>query len=155
VPARFQVFEIARPLIVLRFPAIIDAESVTGLMGAFDRALHRGERFATVLDATETVRLPRASERQQLVDWMRDEARVKIERQLSVAAAIVVPSGLVRAFVAAMYFVRKPTAPQQWTATLAEGVEWACARLLEAGVALTPEIERLRGDVAARGSDAL
>ena len=53
-------------------------------------------------------------------------------------------SGLVRAFVAAIYFVRKPVAPQHWTTDHGDAIEWACSRLAEAGVPLNPEIERLR-----------
>jgi hypothetical protein len=142
------VIESTHPLILMRFPPVVDGEVVSALMATFDRALARGLRFAAVLDATDTKRLPSADARRALVDWMLDEARVARERALSVAAATVVPSGLVRAFVAALYFVRKPTAPQHWTPTLREGVEWTCARLVEAGIALTPEIERLRAEVA-------
>jgi hypothetical protein len=148
VPQRFEVIE-TWPLIVLRFPRVVDGVAVSGLIGAFERALERGSRFASVLDGTEIARLPGPAERQRLVAWMGDEAHQERERRLSVAAAVVVPSGLVRAFVAAIYFVRKPLAPQKWTETLREGVDWACGQLEEGGVALTPEIEAFRAGIGA------
>jgi hypothetical protein len=147
VTSRFQIVEATWPLILLRFPRVVDGESVSGLIDAFDRALERESRFVSVLDGTEIARLPGPEERQRLVSWMSDESRQERERKLSVAAAVVVPSGLVRAFVAAIYFVRKPIAPQKWTETVSEGVDWACAQLHGAGIALTPEIDKLRGEL--------
>ena len=101
-----------------------------------------------MLDASETCRLPGPEEREALAEWLRDEARMQRERELDVGAAVVVRSGIVRAFVAAVYFVRKPAAPQRWTASWGEAIEWACGRLMEAGVALNEDIERLRTEAA-------
>jgi hypothetical protein len=142
------VTEFTRPLLIMRFPRVVDAQVIRAMMDAFDRAHRRGARFATVLDASETRRLPDAKERQMLAEWLGDERRRQRERDLDVGAAVVVPSSVVRAFVAAIYFVRKPVAPQHWTADPGEAIEWACARLLEAGVALNPEIDRLRSEAA-------
>jgi hypothetical protein len=138
-----QVIEYTRPLIVMRFPAVVDAHVLRAMMDAFDRAHRRGARFATVLDATDTRRLPGPKERQLLADWLGDAGRKERERELDVGSAVVVPSGVVRAFVAAVYFVRTPASPQHWTACIGDAIEWSCARLLEAGIALNPEIERL------------
>jgi hypothetical protein len=144
--ARLQVVE-SWPLIFVRFPRVVDADAVGGMMGVFDRALERGSPFASVLDGSDIARLPGPEVRETLTSWMADEERRTKEKNLAVASAVVVPSGLVRAFVAAIYFVRKPHAPQKWTETLPEGLDWACARLVEAGIALTPEIEKLRADL--------
>lgn len=132
----------------MRFPAVIDGAVVKGMMSSFDHAHQQGGKFSVVMDATETRRLPGARERELLAKWLQDEKRQQREREINVGAAVVVSSGLVRAFVAAIYFVRKPVTPQHWAATLEEGVEWACARLVDAGVPLTPEVERLRDDLA-------
>jgi hypothetical protein len=147
-----RVIENTHPLIVMRFPATIDAPTVAGLIRAFDRVLGRGERFGTVLDASAIRKLPGADERHALAEWLRDSKRLARERELSVAAAIIVPSAFVRAFVATMYFIRKPTAPQHLTATFGEGVEWVCRRLVEASVALSPDAEALRAN-AWRGEE--
>jgi hypothetical protein len=105
-----------------------------------------------VLPATHTRGLPRADERLALAEWLADAERKQKERELTVGTAVVVPSGLVRAFVAAMNFVRKPLAPRHQTASFADGVEWCCERLVEAGVPLSPEAERLRAAVAQVGT---
>ncbi len=144
------VTEFTRPLLIMRFPRVVDAQVIRAMMDAFDRAHRRGARFATVLDASETRRLPDAKERQMLAEWLQDATRMQRERELDVGAAVVVPSSVVRAFVAAIYFVRKPAAPQRWTTDPAEAIEWACARLVEAGVSLNPEIDRLRTEAAAQ-----
>jgi hypothetical protein len=146
------VIETAKPIIVMHFPVQVDAGDVQGMMAAFDRAHRRGARHAIVLDATHTKRLPRAEDRQVLDAWLQDEERKKKERELTVGTAVVVPSSLVRAFVAAMNFVRKPLAPRYQTASFADGVEWCCARLVDAGVPLSPEAERLRAGVARDGT---
>jgi hypothetical protein len=151
VSNRVQVIETTWPLLVVRFPRVVDAAAVSDMIGAFERALARGSRFASVLDGSQIERLPRAKERETLVAWMGDEAHQEKERALSVAAAVVATSGLLRAFVAAIYFVRKPHAPQKWTETALEGVDWACAQLVAAGVPLTPEIEKFRADLGHPG----
>ena len=140
------VTEFTRPLLIMRFPCVVDAEALHAMMDAFDRAHRRGARFATVLDASETRRLPASKERQMLAEWLGDATRQQRERELDLGAAIVVPSPVVRAFVAAVYFVRKPVAPQHWTSDPADAIEWACGRLVEAGVPWNPEIDRLRRD---------
>jgi hypothetical protein len=145
--ARLQVTTVG-PLLLMRFPAIVDSSVIGDMLAAFERAHTRGERFATVLDATETRRLPGAKDRERLAEWLHDESRQRLERQLNLGAAVVVTSGLVRAFIAAIYFVRKPQTPQHWAASLKEGLEWTCARLVHAGVALTPEVERMLVEVA-------
>jgi hypothetical protein len=139
------------PLLVLRFPEVVDAEAIDAMMATFDRAHRRGQRFASVLDATETRRLPGPREREALAAWLAEPMRRQLEREQNIGSALVNPSGIVRAFVAAIYFVRKPASPQHWVATLQEGVEWACARLVEAGVPLPPEVERVRADAATYG----
>jgi hypothetical protein len=142
------VTEYTRPLLIMRFPRVVDAQVLGAMMDAFDRAHRRGTPFATVLDASDTHRLPGPKEREILAEWLRDPMRAERERELNLGAAIVVRSGLVRAFVAALYFVRKPASAQHWTADPGDAIEWACARLVEAGIALNPEIERLRRDAA-------
>jgi hypothetical protein len=155
VQQRFQIVENTLPLIVMRMPAIVDAEAIQAMMDGFDRAHRRGERFAAVLDATDVKRLPDSGTRRRLVEWMLDDEHVRCERALTVAVATVVPSSLVRAFVAAVYFVHPPCAPQQWSPSYAEGIEWTCARLVEAGIPLTPEIERMREEGVAPSSGRL
>jgi hypothetical protein len=144
-----QVTEYTRPLLIMRFPAVVDAHVLRAMMDAFDRAHRRGARFVTVLDATDTRRLPGPKERELLAEWLGDEERQKRERQLDVGSALVVRSGVVRAFVAALYFVRRPAAPHYWTASIEDAIEWSCTRLVEAGIALTQEIEGVRSE--ARG----
>ncbi len=149
------VTEFTRPLILMRFPQVVDGQVVRAMMDAFDRAHRRGTRFVTVLDATQTRRLPGAKERQELSEWLRDPLRLRREKELDLGSAVVVPSGIVRAFVAAIYFVRKPEAPQHWTSGLHDAIEWSCARLVRAGLHLTPEIEQVRQEAAPRPTPAL
>src|SRR5580700_10614492 len=119
MPAGLQVVE-SWPLIFVRFPRIVDAASISGMMSVFDRALERAAPFASVLDGSAIARLPGPEVREALTSWMANEARQVKEKRFAVASAVVVPSGLVRAFVAAIYFVRKPHAPQKWTETVPE-----------------------------------
>jgi hypothetical protein len=148
VPQQFQVTESTWPLLLMQFPRVVDADAMRGMMAAFDRARVRRSPYVSVLDATEVRRLPGAHERQAFSEWLRSEEYREEENRFSVASAVVLPSGAVRAFVAALYVIRKPSAPQHWVATLPEAVEWSCERLVEAGVDLTPEIESLRRDLA-------
>jgi hypothetical protein len=150
VTQTLQVTESTWPLLLIQFPRIVDGEAMQGLMTAFDRARERRSPFASVIDATEVRRLPGAQERHSFTQWFRSDRYRAEERQFDLGAAVVLPSGAMRAFVAALYVIRRPAAPQRWVATLPEAVQWSCRRIVEAGIALTPEIEELRRTVSGR-----
>jgi hypothetical protein len=138
------------PLLVLSFPRIAEAGTLRAFIEAFERAYERETPFATVIDGTMTARFPGPQGRKMLVEWLGDARRAELERLWCVGSAVVLPSGPKRALVSAFNIVRRPAAPQYWTATLPEAVDWARTRLLDAGVSVTPRIDELHADLHAQ-----
>jgi hypothetical protein len=144
-PRPLEFVESTWPLVVVRLPQLMNSIKVIQLLTAnFERVHARKERFAVMIDCSAVVKFPGAIERKMLTDWMADERRQKVERELTVGAAIVLTSGPMRAFVSAMNWIRRPITPQVWKATPAEALEWCCERMIDAGMQLTPAIEALR-----------
>lgn len=133
------------PLVVVRLPTMMNnVKVVQTLIGHFDRAHSRNERFTVVADCSAVVKFPGRFERKMLTDWLAEEQRQKSVREHNLGTAIVLTSGPMRAFMSALNWVRRPSTPQVWKATTAEGVDWCCECLARARVPLTPAIEALR-----------
>jgi hypothetical protein len=131
------------PLLYLPFPRVVGESTVRALIDAFEGAFAREEKFAVILDGTGITRFPGAPERKMVVDWMSAAPRER-ERTWNIGTAIVIPSGPMRALVAAFNLIRRPVAPQEWTATLGEAIDWARAQLVAAGAPLNPRIDDAR-----------
>ncbi len=141
-PARF--VHGAWPVLVVHMPPVVNMVAIKSIIDGYEDVLRRNERFANVVDGSAIEKFPGSVERKMLTDWLTDEARVEKERRLTVATAVVVTSGPMRALLSAINWIGRPVAPQIAVATQAEAVEWCCARLTEAGVALTPAASTLR-----------
>jgi len=142
------------PILLLTFHGFAGPNSIQKLMQAYERALTRASRYVSIIDGTSIEKFPAAAERETLTDWMKSEQNVAREKMWSLGAAVVVPSGPLRALLAAFNLVRRPITPQHWVATLDEGWAWAEAQLTTAGIALTPQIQALRADLHAKRAAA-
>jgi hypothetical protein len=135
--------------VFVRFPHEISADTMQALVDGIERAYDRRERFAVVVDTTAVVKFPGAPARQVLTDWVADAARAERERLFTVGTAVVLSSGPLRALTAAINLMRRPVAPQHWTKTLGEAVEWARRQLRDAGVPMTQRAEALYTEITA------
>jgi hypothetical protein len=134
------------PLLIVRMPPTMNATAIAGVIQGFERVLNRQERFVLLTDCSAIVKFPAALERRMLTDWLGQDARIAMEKRFTVATAVVLTSGAMRAFVSALYWVRRPATPQVFKATVAEALEWCCDRMTEAGLPLTPPIQQLRAE---------
>jgi hypothetical protein len=141
-PAQF--IDSAWPLLVVHLPAVMSMTAVQSIVDGYEVMLQRNQRFASVVDCSAVTKFPGAPERKVLTDWLGNEVRAEKERRLTVATAVVLTSGPMRAVVSAINWVRRPATPQIWTATRQEAVDWCRARLVEAGVPLTGATSTLR-----------
>jgi hypothetical protein len=151
-PARFD--DSAWPVLVVHMPAVMNMIAIKSVIDGFEDVLRRDQRFALVIDGSGIEKVPGTLERKVLTDWLTDEARVEKERRLTVASAVVVTSGPLRALLAALNWIRRPAAPQIAVATQDEAIEWCCARLTEAGIRLTPAASTLRARPVASAAPA-
>jgi hypothetical protein len=141
-PARF--LDNTWPLAVVLLPPVMGMTAIRSIVDGYDALVRRNQRFAHVVDCSAVSKFPGGAERKVLIDWLGDEARIERERRLTIATAIVLTSGPMRAFVSAINWVRRPSTPQKWMATQPEAVEWCCQLLGEAGIALPPAVGALR-----------
>jgi hypothetical protein len=139
----------AWPLLVVEMPRVVNVAAIRSVIDGYERLLARNERFAHVVDGSAIAKFPGTVERKMLADWLTDAARIEKEHRLTVGTGIVVTSGPMRALMSALNWIRRPTTPQTLTATRSEAIDWCCARLAEAGIALTPAIGALRARAAA------
>jgi len=131
------------PILLARFPPFITAETMRSFARMIESAYEREERFAAIIDTTLVTKFPSPGARQILTDWVANARRAERERRYTVTTVVVIPSGPLRAFTAAINFARRPTSPQHWVATIDEAARWARQTLLAAGVALTPGAEAM------------
>ena len=136
------------PLLVVRFPHAITDVTMRAFIEAIERAYARKERFAVVIDTGLVAKFPTAPARQILTDWIADERRAERERLYTVATAVALASGPLRALTAAINLMRRPVSPQHWTKTVYEAVEWSRLRLIDAGVTWTAGADALYAKMA-------
>jgi hypothetical protein len=141
-PAQF--LDSTWPLVVVVLPPVMGMTAIRSLVDGYEMLLRRDQRFAHVVDCAAVSKFPGVAERKVLTDWLGDDARVERERRLTVATAVVLTSGPMRAFVSAINWVRRPSTPQKWWATQPEAVEWCCELLVGEGVALPASVGALR-----------
>jgi hypothetical protein len=135
------------PLFIVRLPPAVSVETVRSMIDAFEGAYDRGERFAAIVDSSPILTFPSVIALRVLTDWVANPLRAQRERTFTVAVAVVVPSGPLRALSAAINMARPPASPQHWTATIAEAVEWATRRLTDSSVPLTAGAHALHAEV--------
>jgi hypothetical protein len=134
------VDESCLPLVFLKFPAHVDADSVARFCARYNEMLARERRFVNVTDATLVSERPPATVRQQLADWSREnDARMV---RLSCGDARVVRSSIIRGAMTAVSWLHKPKVPQEWFSSKEEAITWAMGQLDAGNVAIPPEIRR-------------
>jgi hypothetical protein len=137
----------AWPLVVFRFPRRLHIEAVDDFLAGADAVLERRERFATLIDTTALEQFPTATERHHLVSQM--NLRTFAERTLNLGNGVVIVSAPARAVLTAINWIRPPVTPQLIAGSYREALEWCCARLAGAGIALSPPLAELRAKLAA------
>jgi hypothetical protein len=134
------------PLVLVQLPRDMNANAMDSIVAGFERVYQRRSRFILVVDCASIAKFPGAAERKTLTDWMRRRERLEQEREYTIATAIVLSSGPMRALLAAVQWISPPATPQVLKASQIEAVEWCCERLLEAGSPITPAIASLRAE---------
>jgi hypothetical protein len=134
------------PLVLVHLPRNTNANAIESVIAGFERVYQRRSRFSLVIDCTSVVKFPGAAERKALTDWMRRSERLELERMYTIATAIVLSSGPMRALLAAVQWISPPATPQALKASQAEAVEWCSERLEEAGFPITPAISSLKAE---------
>jgi hypothetical protein len=137
------------PILVARFPPFITAETMRSFARTIESAYEREERFAAIIDTTLVTKFPSPGARQLLTDWVANARRAERERLYTVTTVVVIPSGPLRAFTAAINFARRPTSPQHWVATIDEAARHARKSLLAAGIALPAAAEAMYAQLTA------
>lgn len=137
----------AWPMMRMRLPSVFGPEHIKAIIDGFEHAYERKERFVVLADGSQVVKFPGTVERKMLSDWLARPERTAQERLYTVATAIVLTSGTMRAMLSAMQWVNRPATPQTWKPTELEALEWCCERLAEAGVPLSAAIEDARAEV--------
>jgi len=126
------------PLLVLFMPPVVTADTMRALVAATEGAYERNVRFGVIIDTSRVVKFPTAPAREILSNWVADQRRAERERRLTVATAVILTSGPLRALTAAINLVRRSPAPQHWTGTFAEADDWMTRRLTDEGIRIDP-----------------
>jgi hypothetical protein len=134
------------PMVLVQLPREMNANAMGSIVAGFERVYQRRSRFILVVDCTSVVKFPGAAERKTLTDWMRRPERLEQERAYTIATAIVLASGPMRALLAAVQWISPPATPQALKATQVEAVEWCCERLQDAGLPINLAISSLRAE---------
>jgi len=140
--ALVEIDETVFPLIFVEMSSVLDGPAIDSMFRAFDRVLTRSAPFAAVIDTTPLTRFPDAIERKRIADWM--TKRVAAEALYNRGNGLVIDSVAARAAITAINWLRTPVNPQAVFASRWEAVDWCCARLVDAGIALTPAIRERR-----------
>jgi hypothetical protein len=134
------------PLLYVRFPREFSPAVMQATIDAFERIYVRGERFVNLVDCSPIVKFPGMVERKMLSEWMATPGRADKEKAFTVATAIVLRSGPMRAMMSAITWVSPPVSPQVWKATEADAFDWCFERLVEARLPVTKAIEAARAE---------
>jgi hypothetical protein len=129
-------------------PERLDTDAIDSFFEGLDAVFARKSRFSAIVDTTALSSFPDAVARHQLVEGL--NKRSFTEKAYNVGNGVVIVSAAARAVLTAINWVRPPVTTQYVVGEFAAAVEWCCGRLIEAKVALTPEIEALRRKSPAR-----
>ena len=100
----------------------------------------------SLVDCSPIVKFPGMVERKMLSEWMATPGRADKEKAFTVATAIVLRSGPMRAMMSAITWVSPPVSPQVWKASELEAFDWCYERLVEARLPVTKAIEAARAE---------
>ena len=122
------------PLVVITLPPILAPDTIEAMRAHAEAAFRRGQRYATVVDATPVQRAPDARFRQQLAEMMNEPAWRAASARYVVASGVAVTSAVVRAAGTAIGWLHGNPHPVHYTPDLPSAVDWCVARLEDAGV---------------------
>jgi hypothetical protein len=122
------------PLVVITLPPILGSDTIEGMRVYAESAFKRGQKYATVVDATRVQRAPDAMFRRQLADMMSEPEWRAGSARYVVASGVVVTSAAIRAAGTAINWLYTSPSPVHYAADLPSAVEWCIARLEDAGV---------------------
>jgi hypothetical protein len=134
------------PLLYLRFPREFSPVVMQATIDGFESYYKRRDRFVVLADCSPIAKFPGMVERKMLSEWLGSPGRPEKERAYTIATAIVLLSGPMRALMSAITWVSPPVAPQVWKATEAEAFDWCYERLVAAKMPITKAIEAARAE---------
>jgi hypothetical protein len=127
------------PLLLIRFEREPSATEFAGYLARLSTYPRRQERYVCILDASR-IRAGTIEQGQQQAAWVKEHAALL--RQWQLGSAHVISSPAIRLVTSFILYLQPLPAPHIIVPHLSEAVEWALARLEEAG--LTLEAERVR-----------
>jgi len=142
--------DVTWPLLTVRFPRHFSPTVMQATIDGFERIYERRERCVILADCSPIVKFPGTVERKMLSEWLGSPGRPEKEKAYTIATAIVLVSGPMRALMSAITWVSRPVSPQVWKATEAEAFEWCVERLAEARLPITKAIEAARAEFRRR-----
>jgi hypothetical protein len=134
-----EVRDDAWPLVLVRMPGALDGPAIESMFQGWDGVLGRKAKFSGLIDTSALTKFPDAVGRKRIAAWM--AARTMAERLYCVGNAVVITSGMARAVLTAINWIRGPVSPQNLVGSRLQGLEWCCGQLVKAGLELTPGIE--------------
>ncbi len=121
------------PLVLVTFPdAQASDDDVRQFIDDQRAMLHRKQLHGVVTDARHA-RVISPHQRRMMADWLTEAER--LNRQYTVAMAVVSDSALVRGAMTAVTWMKEPPVPMKPFATLREGSEYVLEALRRRGVA--------------------
>lgn len=88
-----------------------------------------------VIDATYSAPTP-ATQRRMQADWMKEHAdRI---RKFTVGVAFVIPSGMIRGMLTAIFWIQPLPSPHEVCATLEQALDWGDTQLAAYGLEIPP-----------------
>ena len=127
------------PLLLTRFEREPSAPEFADYLARLSTYPRRQERYVCILDASR-IRAGTIEQGQQQAAWVKEHAALL--RQWQLGSAHVISSPAIRLVTSFILYIQPLPAPHIIVPHLSGAVEWALARLEEAG--LTLEAERVR-----------
>lgn len=130
------------PVVVLTFPESFDDADMDGFYRVHEQMLRRRERYVSISDFSRVRAMPKATDRQRLAEWAKnEEPRFK---QFQVANALVFTSPMLRAGLQAVHWLAPPPVPTAVVGTVAEGIDFLEKELRRVGLPVFPQLLKLR-----------
>lgn len=139
----FKVSTVDWPIIVMDLPekTMPDA-GLRDALAYFEEvqksAKERAERTFTITDLSRMTQLVPAPQREYVGDWMKRTSL--LQKAVSLGAANITPSTILRGFITAIYWLVPPPMPTAFVATRREAYTLAVKAFDEARIPLSPEL---------------
>ena len=128
------------PIVILNVrDGVVEAD----FKAVFDRyereVFNRDERYVSITNLSTMDRVPNATERKQLAEWMGRHA--DYVGRWALGNSTVIRSPVVRGALTALYWLQKPPTQQTSHGTLREAVEWGLITLDQAGLPRPADVD--------------